>query len=138
MQTGLKRFTEAQENTYRRAYMEISNGKKESHWMWYIFPQIAGLGSSETAKRYAIRDLEEARLYLEHVILGERLIDISKLLLEVKERSAYEIMGSPDDLKLRSCMTLFSCVKAAHPVFQEVLDKYFQGIKDDRTLKILL
>ena len=133
----LKRFIDAQENNFQDAFTEIKNGKKQSHWMWYIFPQIAGLGSSKTSVFYAIKDLHEATLYLQDPVLGERLINISKLLTDIKDKSAHEVFGSPDDLKLRSCMTLFARVKDTHPVFQQVLDQYFGGKMDERTLKLI-
>jgi len=105
--------------------------------MWYIFPQIQGLGSSEAAKFYAIKDLKEAANYLMHPVLGPRLVKISKELLRHQDRSAHEIFGSPDDLKLRSCMTLFAAVPNADPVFQQVLDQFFDGEKDPKTQRIL-
>ena len=105
--------------------------------MWFIFPQIAGLGFSETSKFYAIKDILEAGLYLQHEVLGPRLIKISKELLRIEGKTANEIFGSPDDLKLKSSMTLFSCVPDSNPVFQQVLDKFFDGTKDENTLKII-
>lgn len=134
---NLKRFLDAQTNDYSRALREIKNGRKQSHWMWYIFPQIKGLGFSETAKFYAINDLQEARAYLEHPILGSRLIEISNALLAQEGKSANQILGSPDDLKLRSSMTLFSSLDKADPVFQAVLTKYYAGEADQRTLSII-
>src|ERR1043165_4082778 len=105
---NLKRFEDAQESKFQNAMDEIKNGRKQSHWMWFIFPQMAGLGFSETSKFYAIKDIIEAGLYLEHKILGSRLIKISEELLKIEGKTAREIFGSPDDLKLKSCMTLFS------------------------------
>lgn len=134
---NLKRFLDAQTNDYSRALREIKNGRKQSHWMWYIFPQIKGLGFSETAKFYAINDLQEAKAYLEHPILGSRLIEISNALLAQEGKSANQILGSPDDLKLRSSMTLFSSLDKADPVFQAVLTKYYAGEPDQRTLSII-
>lgn len=133
----LKRFLDAQQAVYHRALAEIKNGSKQSHWMWYIFPQILGLGYSETARFYAIHNLEEARAYLEHPILGSRLIDVSNALLGIVGKTANQILGSPDELKLRSSMTLFSLVNKADPVFQAVLDKYFNGLVDQRTVELL-
>ncbi len=133
----LKRFLDAQSGDYNRALGEIRNGKKQSHWMWYIFPQITGLGYSETAKFYALHNLEEARAYLEHPVLGSRLIDISQAVLIIEGKTANQILGSPDDLKLHSCMTLFSRVEHAHPVFAAVLDRYYGGLPDQRTLALL-
>jgi len=134
---NLDRFVEAQEGSYEEALLEIQNGRKLSHWMWYIFPQIKGLGQSEMSRKYAIRSLDEAQAYLEHPVLGARLIEISGALLKIENSSAREIMGSPDDLKLKSCMTLFSLVEPANPVFCAVLEKYFRGIRDKQTLEII-
>ncbi|QHV97905.1 DUF1810 family protein [Spirosoma endbachense] len=133
----LKRFLNAQERDYARAFVEIKNGRKQSHWMWFIFPQIAGLGLSETAKFYAIKDLAEATAYLQHPLLGSRLVEIVRALLAVEGRTASQIMGSPDDLKLRSSMTLFSLIEGADPVFQQVLEKYYEGEPDQKTLTIV-
>lgn len=133
----LKRFLEAQSDDYQRALSEIRNGSKRSHWMWYIFPQIAGLGFSYTSKFYAIKDQGEAESYLAHPTLGGRLIEISNALLEIEDRTANQIFGSPDDLKLKSSMTLFGALENTNPVFQKVLDKYFSGAKDQRTLAAL-
>jgi uncharacterized protein (DUF1810 family) len=133
----LKRFLEAQENDYETALSEIRNGRKQSHWMWYIFPQIAGLGFSSTSKFYAIKDRVEAENYLAHPVLGKRLVEISNALLEVEGKTANQIFGSPDDMKLKSSMTLFGALNDTHPVFQKVLDKYFTGENDFRTLELL-
>jgi len=137
IQDTLQRFVDAQERDYETALNEIRNGRKRSHWMWYIFPQVAGLGFSETSKYYAISDWEEAGRYLRHPVLGSRLLEISRELLNLATDDATAVFGSPDDLKLRSCMTLFSAVPDAYPAFQAVLDKYFAGIPDSKTLKIL-
>ena len=134
---SLKRFLTAQEGDYVRALAEIKNGRKQSHWMWYVFPQLAGLGFSETAKFYGIRDLEEAREYLEHPVLGSRLLEISKVLLQFKGKTANQIFGSPDDLKLRSSMTLFSLVENTDPVFQAVLGIYYSSSPDPKTLALV-
>lgn len=133
----LKRFLDAQEGIYPRALSEIKGGRKRSHWMWFVFPQIAGLGRSEMNVRYAIKNVDEARAYLEHPVLGERLREISRAVMEVEGKTAYQIFGSPDDMKLRSSMTLFE--RAAEPgsVFAEVLEKYFDGERDERTIGIL-
>ena len=133
----LNRFTEAQKNDYATALAEIRRGRKQSHWMWYIFPQIAGLGFSSTSKFYAIKDIAEAENYLAHPILGNRLIEISNALLEVEDKTASQIFGSPDDVKLKSSMTLFGALTATNPVFQKVLDKYFDGAKDGKTLELI-
>ncbi len=135
--TDLKRFLDAQENDFERALAEIKRGRKQSHWMWYIFPQIAGLGFSSTSKFYAIKDRTEAELYLAHPVLGARLVEISEALLEIEGKTANQIFGSPDDVKLKSSMTLFGSLDDAHPVFQRVLDKYFNGEKDQRTLDLI-
>jgi uncharacterized protein (DUF1810 family) len=131
----LNRFTGAQEEIYDRALAELRAGRKQTHWMWFVFPQIKGLGSSATSRRYAIGSLEEARQYLEHPMLGPRLRECSEAVLAVEGRSAWEIFGSPDDLKLRSSMTLFGLV--THSVFDRVLDKYFRGQPDAATLGII-
>lgn len=135
--TDLQRFLDAQEHDFEIALAEIRRGRKQSHWMWYIFPQIAGLGFSETARFYAIKDKTEAENYLAHPTLGKRLIEISSALMEIKGKTANQIFGSPDDMKLKSSMTLFGALDAANPVFQKVLDKYFDGAKDLRTIQII-
>ena len=135
--SALKRFLDAQEYDYLTALSEIKGGKKRSHWIWYIFPQIAGLGYSEMTKRFAIKGMPEAAAYLAHPILGNRLIEISNALMELPGNNATSVMGSPDDLKLRSCMTLFAQVPGADPVFEAVLEKYFHGEKDGATLRLL-
>jgi uncharacterized protein (DUF1810 family) len=134
---NLKKFIEAQRTDYANALSEIKRGKKQSHWMWYIFPQIQGLGFSSTSKYYAIKNIDEATEYLKNEILGNRLTEICITLLALETNDAHVIFGSPDDMKLRSSMTLFSEVKNASAVFQKVLDKFFDGKKDDRTLQIL-
>lgn len=133
----LKRFLEAQADDFETALAEIGRGRKESHWMWYVFPQIEGLGSSSTARFYAVKDRTEAENYLAHPVLGKRLIEISETLLGVEGKTAHEIFGRPDDLKLKSSMTLFGELENAHPVFRKILDKYFGGEKDSRTLELL-
>ncbi len=134
---NLERFLTAQQNTFQQALREIKNGRKQSHWMWFIFPQIAGLGFSETSKLYAIKNREEARLYIKHIILGSRLIEISKALLDIEGKTTNQVFGNPDDLKLKSCMTLFSELDNANPVFEAVLAKYFNGEKDTKTLRLI-
>jgi uncharacterized protein (DUF1810 family) len=133
----LARFTTAQEGVYTRALAEIRNGEKRSHWMWFIFPQIDGLGFSSTAKHYAIKSPDEARQYLAHPVLGPRLIECAEAVLAVEGRSASDIFGYPDDLKLKSCMTLFESVTGQGSVFSQVLAKYYQGNRDTRTQEIL-
>ena len=137
MKYDLNRFIKAQEVNYQDALEEIRAGMKQSHWMWFIFPQIDGLGRSETARYYAIKDIEEARQYLKHPILGKNLIEISKALLEVDSDDASYVMGFPDDMKLKSSMTLFLEADPECTVFQQVLDKYFGGEKDKNTLRLL-
>ena len=127
----------AQGSDYERALAEIRAGRKRSHWMWYIFPQIEGLGSSAMSQRYAIRSQAEAKAYLEHVLLGPRLVVCVEALLDLEGRSAGQIFGFPDDRKLRSCATLFAVASPADSVFQRLLDKYFQGERDDATLRLL-
>ncbi len=134
---NLERFIEAQAYNYEDAFKEISKGRKTSHWMWYIFPQIIGLGFSEMSNKYAIQNLQEAEFYLSHEVLGQRLIKISEVLLKIEGKTAYDIFGSPDDIKLKSCMTLFSITSNTKPIFKEVLEKYFQGEKCSQTMKIL-
>lgn len=133
----LDRFLEAQAADYDTALAEIRSGRKRSHWMWYVFPQIAGLGVSETSQYFAIRNLAEAKAYLAHPILGPRLIECADALLALEGRTAREIFGSPDDLKLRSSATLFAHVSPARSAFQRVLEKYFDGASDERTLRLL-
>ena len=134
---GLGRFVAAQDEDYDQALSEITSGQKRTHWMWYVFPQIDGLAFSSTAKRYAIKSLEEARAYLDHPVLGPRLLECMEAVLRIEERTAKEIFGSPDDLKLRSCATLFACVQPAGSVFDRLLAKYYEGEPDTRTLQIL-
>jgi len=133
----LARFLDAQQADYQTALSEIKNGRKRSHWMWYIFPQIHGLGFSETSKFYAIKDATEAEEYLAHPVLGSRLVEISSELLKQQGNDAYRIFGSPDDMKLKSSMTLFAALRATTPVFQQVLDKFYGGAKDSKTLQLL-
>jgi uncharacterized protein (DUF1810 family) len=134
---NLNRFIDAQKSSYVTALAEIKNGHKKSHWMWYIFPQLAGLGNSPTAQFYAIKDLNEATLYLQHELLGMRLVEISQVLFDLDTDNACGIFGSPDDIKLRSSMTLFTKVENAPSVFKNVLDKYFGGRADNKTLELL-
>jgi uncharacterized protein (DUF1810 family) len=133
---GFEDFVLAQEAIFPTALAELEAGHKESHWMWFIFPQIAGLGSSSMAKRFAIKSCAAARAYLRHPVLGERLIQCCRALLSVEGRSASEIMGYPDDVKLRSSMTLFSLADPSEPVFREVLRRYFGGELDQRTIEL--
>ncbi|CAN5269626.1 DUF1810 domain-containing protein [soil metagenome] len=132
----LERFITAQETSYPLALSEVRKGRKESHWMWYIFPQIQGLGFSETAKFYAVKDLNEAQAFLNHPILGTRLIVICNELLKLEENNANKIFGNPDDLKLKSSMTLFASLNT-NPIFRLVLEKFFNGARDNKTLQII-
>ncbi|MEZ4726190.1 MAG: DUF1810 domain-containing protein [Caldilineaceae bacterium] len=134
---NLARFASAQEKVYPTVLAELHSGEKRSHWMWYIFPQIAGLGRSPTAQYYAIRSRAEADHYLAHPILGPRLRECTAAVLAIQGRSVWEIFGSPDDLKLKSCMTLFAAVAGSDPIFAQVLERYFQGEPDHNTLRRL-
>ena len=134
---NLRRFVDAQEPVYAQVCSELRNGKKRSHWMWFVFPQIKGLGISPTAQFYAIGSRAEAEAYLAHPVLGPRLKECTQLVLDVTGRSAHDIFGSPDDLKFRSCMTLFADIAADNARFQAPLRKYFNGEADRRTTEIL-
>ena len=134
---SLKRFLDAQATDYPTAYAEIKAGRKRSHWMWYVFPQLRGLGFSETARYYGLVDAAEAAAYLAHPVLGSRLVEISQALLALPGSDANRILGSPDDMKLHSCMTLFGAVPGTEPVFQAVLDKFYGGEKDGKTMQLL-
>jgi uncharacterized protein (DUF1810 family) len=132
----LERFIDAQEPVYQRVLAELRQGEKRSHWMWFIFPQYAGLGRSETAQYYAIQSLDEARAYLAHPLLGTRLRECVAILLELQERTAEEIFGYPDVLKLHSSLTLFE-LASDDDLFIRVLDKYYGGERDPATLRLL-
>jgi uncharacterized protein (DUF1810 family) len=134
---ALSRFTSAQKDIYEQVLAELRSGRKRTHWMWYIFPQMDGLGTSATTKRYAIKSREEARHYLKHPVLGSRLRECAEAVLAVEERSVAEIFGYPDNRKLQSSMTLFASVADPGSVFARVLDKYFHGERDVRTLHLL-
>jgi uncharacterized protein (DUF1810 family) len=134
---SINRFIREQENIYPQVIKELKNGKKVSHWMWFIFPQIEGLGSSSTSKYYSIKTIAEAKKYLAHPLLGKRLLECSKVLLKIEGKSAEDIFGYPDHLKLQSSMTLFSFISPASTVFLEVLNEYFNNQKDQKTLNIL-
>ena len=133
----LQRFVVAQSGIYEQALAELRAGRKESHWMWFVFPQLAGLGRSPTSERFAVRSLAEADAYLRHPVLGPRLTESADALLAVPRRSAHEILGSPDDLKLQSSATLFSRVAPAGSVFHRLLDRFFAGVPDRKTLELL-
>ncbi len=133
----LERLVRAQEGVYGQALAELKRGRKSSHWMWFVFPQLDGLGKSETARFYAIQGREEAAAYLAHPLLGLRLIECCGAILTLETLSALEIFGSPDDMKLRSSMTLFAAVPGSSTVFEQVIAKYFGGRADVRTLELL-
>lgn len=141
--TNLQKFLEAQEHgysfgeTYNTALYEIKHGKKASHWMWYVFPQIQGLGMSGTTAYFSIKNLQEAKDYYRHPVLGSRLLEITEELLNIETDDPMFVFGYPDAFKLRSCMTLFKYAAPEQGLFQKVLDKFYQGTEDDRTLSIL-
>jgi uncharacterized protein (DUF1810 family) len=135
--TTLNRFLSAQQPIYPQVLKELNNGKKTTHWMWFIFPQIEGLGSSSTAKFYSIKSIEEAKEYLAHPVLGKRLLECSETILQIEGKTADEIFGYPDDMKLRSSMTLFNFITPKQKVFADVLKKYFGGDPDEQTISIL-
>lgn len=138
MKDELNRFIKAQERDFEQALSEIKAGRKVSHWMWYIFPQFKGLGFSETSKFYSIQSLKEAMEYLNHPILGSRLRQITNELILLNENDAYKIFGSPDDLKLKSSMTLFSAIdNSEEKLFKKVLEKYFNGEPDNKTIGLM-
>jgi uncharacterized protein (DUF1810 family) len=134
---NLNRFVQAQEDDYEQALSEIMDGRKRTHWMWYIFPQIDGLAFSPASKRFSIKSVEEAKAYLDHPVLGPRLLACAEAVVGVEGRSAKEIFGSPDDLKLRSSATLFASVLPPGSVFDRLLAKYYAGVRDRKTLHLL-
>jgi uncharacterized protein (DUF1810 family) len=133
----LHRFIRSQQDTYAQAVDELAEGRKTSHWMWFVFPQLRGLGRSAMATKYGIASLDEARAYLAHPLLGPRLKQCVRLVLRIDGRSIHDIFGSPDDMKFRSCMTLFDLAAPQEPIFAEALQKYFGGTPDARTLELL-
>jgi uncharacterized protein (DUF1810 family) len=133
----LDRFVQAQAPVIDAVLAELGSGRKRTHWMWFVFPQLQGLGSSSMAQRYALASLDEARAYLAHPVLGPRLRQCCELLLRVPERSAYEILGSPDDMKFRSCVTLFRAAAPGEALFQQCLDRFYGGEADPRTQALL-
>ena len=133
----LARFIEAQEKVYTQVIAELGKGEKRSHWMWFIFPQVDGLGTSATAKKYAIKSVEEAKAYAQHPLLGQRLLECCYLLLATQDKTATEILGTPDDHKLQSCMTLFAKLIPEESVYVTVLVKFYGGKIDPRTIIIL-
>ncbi|MBX3305252.1 MAG: DUF1810 domain-containing protein [Nitrospira sp.] len=134
---NLQRFLDAQERVYDTVLVELRAGRKSSHWIWFIFPQIAGLGHSNMAQQFAIASLDEAKAYLQHLVLGPRLRECTQLVLNVEGRSAEEIFGYPDNLKFRSCITLFMNAATDNTIFKDALLKYFDGQPDQSTLDIL-
>ena len=133
----LSRFLKAHEADYEHILSEIRGGQKRTHWMWYIFPQIEGLAFSSMSRHYSIKSLEEAQAYLNHPILGSRLLECAEAVVAVEGRAIAEILGAPDDLKLRSCATLFASVSPSGSVFDRILEKYYHGVRDDKTLHLL-
>ena len=133
----LSRFVQAQEGIYERALAEIRGGRKRSHWMWFVFPQYAGLGFSAMSQEYAIKSVAEASAYLNHPVLGPRLVECAQEVLGVEGRTASQIFGSPDDMKLRSSATLFAHVTGAGNVFEQLLQKYFDSQPDPKTMQLL-
>ncbi|MCS7470576.1 DUF1810 domain-containing protein [Stieleria sp. ICT_E10.1] len=133
----LARFVSAQRDSYEQALSEIERGQKRTHWMWFVFPQLRGLGFSSTAQLYGISGIDEARAYLVHPVLGTRLIECCQAILSVRDRTATQILGQPDDLKLCSCATLFASIAGDNSVFQQVLERFFDGKADSRTLQLL-
>ncbi len=133
----LNRFIDAHLRDYPNALSEIKIGRKQSHWMWYIFPQIAGLGTTEISNYYSIQDIEEAKAYMEEPLLHSHLLEISEALLELETNDANRVFGYPDDMKLKSSMTLFLEACPQEKVFQKVLDKFFHGMKDQKTVNLL-
>jgi uncharacterized protein (DUF1810 family) len=134
----LARFIQAQEQDYAQAMSEIRSGQKRSHWMWYIFPQFDGLGFSEASRQYSIKSVAEAEAYLRHPILGPRLLESARATLGIQGRSALEVFGSPDDMKLRSSATIFASVSPDGSVFEQLLERYFGGEPDGNTLRLLV
>ncbi len=134
---NLSRFLQAQQGDYASALQEIRGGRKRTHWMWFIFPQLEGLAFSSTSKHFSIKGIEQAKAYLAHPTLGPRLLECAEALMSVEGRSARDIFGSPDDLKLRSCATLFACASPADSVFERLLQKYYLGGRDTKTLQLL-
>lgn len=134
---SLHRFLIAQDHIYEKALEELQHGKKRSHWMWFIFPQIEGLGKSSTAQFYSIKTIEEAQAYLNHPVLGNRLLECTKTILSVKNKSASQIFGFPDDLKLKSSLTLFASISLPNSLFYQALNQFFAGEQDEQTISLL-
>ena len=133
----LVRFVDAQDEDYEQALAEIRSRRKRSHWMWYVFPQFEGLGFSSMSRHYSVKSVAEARAYLAHPVLGRRLVECAEATLGIEGLSALEIFGFPDDMKLRSCATLFAFVSPEGSVFHQIIDKYFRGERDDKTLRLI-
>lgn len=134
---GLQRFVEAQEQVYSHVIDELALGHKQTHWMWFVFPQLKDLGKSARAKHYGLASAQEAREYLAHPLLGQRLLECTRLILALRNANAHEIFGSPDDLKLRSCMTLFDAVAPEQAVFRQALKTFFADKPDQATLQLI-
>ena len=134
---NLKRFLDAQDEVFGQVCSELREGRKRTHWMWFIFPQLKGLGHSTTAEFYALSSLEEAEAYLSHPVLGARLRQCAELVNQIEGRTVDQIFGSPDNLKFRSCMTLFAQLESNNQVFKDALEKHFGGEADTRTLELL-
>jgi uncharacterized protein (DUF1810 family) len=134
---NLNRFIDAQKYIYEQVISELSNGNKQTHWMWFIFPQINGLGRSSIAELYSIKNKEEAIAYLENPILGKKIRECTEIILNINGKTASQIFGFPDDMKLKSSMTLFAYISDSHSIFHRVLDKYFDGKEDKKTLDLL-
>ena len=134
---NLNRFIKPQEETYSSAMDELKSGSKYGHWMWFIFPQLEGLGSTEMTKKFSIKSIEEAKAYLKHAILGERLLESCEILLKLEDVSISDVMGFPDDLRLRSSMTLFESASSKNSIFSKVLDEYYESSRDNKTLDLL-
>ncbi len=134
---SLERFIKAQTSDYETALNEIKSGRKKSHWIWYIFPQLKGLGFSYNSEYYGIENIDEAKNYLNHPVLGKRLTEITNALLNLNEDDPLKIMGSPDDLKLKSCMTLFAKISGDNSIFHEAINKFFNGEFDEKTILML-
>jgi uncharacterized protein (DUF1810 family) len=137
MPFDLDRFVQAQSPVYPRVRQELREGRKRTHWMWFVFPQLRGLGGSAMAEHYGLASLAEARAYLEHAVLGPRLVECAEFVNEVRDRSIHEIFGGPDDLKFHSCMTLFASLADAPAAFERALAKYFGRARDPRTAEML-
>ncbi len=133
----LQRFVSAQRPIYQQVLEELNDGAKRTHWMWYIFPQIKGLGVNEMARYYSLENLQEARMYLAHPVLGSRLRECCEIVLNIRNKTAAQIFGHPDDLKFRSCLTLFNLAAPDEVLFKKLIDKYYKGFLDPKSIEIL-